>query len=70
MSEFILILLWIGLCAFFARQLKVTKTELVCGVEEERYYWLFAFIVFLPIIIMAGESNAPETSIYYKIGSR
>lgn len=67
MSEFILILLWIGLCAFFARQLKVTKTELVCGVEEERYYWLFAFIVFLPIIIMAGLRGDFADTFGYKI---
>ena len=54
MSEYILILIWIGLCAFLAKYVQVKKPELVCGVEEERYYWLFAFIVFLPVILMTG----------------
>ncbi len=66
MSEYLLILLWIGLCAFFARYVKVTKTELVCCVEEERYHWLFAFIMFLPIILMAGFRDRwfADTSLY------
>ncbi len=54
MSEYILILIWLGVCASVADYLKLKKPELVCGVQEERYSWLFAFIVFLPIIIMAG----------------
>ena len=54
MSEYILILIWLCVCASVADYLKLKKTELVCGVQEERYSWLFAFIVFLPIIIMAG----------------
>ena len=54
MSEYILILIWLGVCASVADYLKLKKPELVCGVQEERYSWLFAFIVFLPIIVIAG----------------
>lgn len=66
MSEYVLILLWIGLCALFAKYIKLTKTEMVCGVEEERYPWLFAFIAFLPIILMVGFRDQwfMDTSLY------
>ena len=66
MSEYILILLWIGLCAIFAKYVKIKKTELVCGIEEERYPWLFAFIMFLPIIIMAGTRGNFADTIGYR----
>ena len=54
MSQYILILAWIGLVAIFTKYVKVNKTVLVEGEEVTRYYWLFAFIAFLPIILMAG----------------
>ena len=54
MSEYFLILIWIGLCAFFARHVKVTKAQLVLGVEKENYHWLFALILIVPLILMAG----------------
>ena len=65
MSEYILILIWLGVCASVADFLKLKKPELVCGVQEERYSWLFAFIVFMPIIIMAGtRGNFADTWSY------
>lgn len=65
MSEYILIIAWIGIMAIFAKYVKVQKAELVCGKEETRYHWLFAFFVFLPIIIMVGtRSNIYDTWAY------
>lgn len=65
MSKYILILIWIGVCAIFADFAKLKKPELVCGTTEERYPWLFAFIVFLPIIIMvATRENFADTIVY------
>lgn len=65
MSKYILILIWIGVCAWAADRLMVKKKELVCGVEEERHNWFFAFIVFLPIIIMvATRENFGDTIVY------
>ena len=54
MTGYLFVILWIGLCAFLSKYVFVKRKELVCGVEEERYSWLTAFIVFLPLIIVAG----------------
>ena len=53
-SEYILILLWIGLAALVGKGAQFKRAVLIEGVEEQRYLWLFAFIVFFPIIWMAG----------------
>ena len=57
--EYILILLWIGLMAVIAKYANIKRTVLVEGAEEQRYSWLFALVVFLPIIWIAG--HRPET---------
>ena len=57
MSQYILILVWIGMLAVFAKYVNIRKTELAEGVEVERYHWLFAIIAILPIILMAGYRN-------------
>ena len=54
MSGYLFVILWVGLCAFLSKYVFVKRKELVYGVEEERYSWLTAFIVFLPLIIVAG----------------
>lgn len=54
MTGYLFVILWVGLCAFLSKYVFVKRKELVCGVEEERYSWLTAFIVFLPLIIVAG----------------
>lgn len=56
--EYILLLVWIGFIALVAKGIKLKKTITVNGVQVERYYWLFAFIAFLPIILLAG--NRPN----------
>lgn len=66
MSEYILILIWLGVCAWVADYLKLKRPELVSGVQEERYSWLFAFIVFLPIIIMAATREDFSDTVVYR----
>ena len=58
-SKYILILFWIGFVALLAKYVPLTKKETVIGYdgEVERYYWLFAFIAFLPVIIMAANRS-------------
>lgn len=54
MSEYIFILIWIGVMAL-ARSLKeFRRTEIVCGREERRYVWWFAVLAFFPVIWIAG----------------
>lgn len=55
-SQYVLILYWIGFVALAAKFIKLTKKETVIGYdgEVERYYWLFAFIAVLPVILIAG----------------
>lgn len=66
MSGYILILIWLGVCAWVAERWKLKKKVLVCGVEEERHYWLFAIIVFLPIIIMAATRGDFSDTVVYR----
>lgn len=58
-SEYILILFWIGIVAFVSKFFQYKKKETVLGYEGEveRYNWLFAFIAFLPIILMAANRS-------------
>lgn len=58
-SEYVLILLWIGFAALGARFIALKKKETVISYdgEVERYYWIFAFIVFLPVILMAANRS-------------
>lgn len=58
-SEYILILFWIGIVAFVSKFFQCKKKETVLGYEGEveRYNWLFAFIAFLPIILMAANRS-------------
>lgn len=53
-SQYVLIILWVGIIAIFAKRVQVNKKVLVEGVEEERVTWLFAFIAFLPVIFLAA----------------
>ena len=66
MSEHILIIIWLGLCAIVASKARLKKTVLIDGVEEKRDYWLFAFIAFLPLILYAGNRSQWlfDTSVY------
>ncbi len=68
MSQYILILVWIGLTAVAANKLRLKRAELVCGVRVERFPWWFAFVVFVPIIWMAGHRGSfGDTNNYVSI---
>lgn len=54
LSQYILILIWIGFMALISNLIYMKRFELVCGEEVKRYRWIFAIIVFIPIIWMAG----------------
>lgn len=54
LSRYILILIWIGFMAIISNYIYMERYELVCGERVERFKWLFAVIVFVPIILMAG----------------
>lgn len=54
MSEYVLILLWIGLAAIISKVAGVQRKETVLGVTEYRYNPIWAFLIFLPVIIWVG----------------
>ena len=66
MSEFILIIVWLGIMALAARKKEYKRIEEVCGKCEERYRLGFALLVFAPIIWMAGTRGfVGDTGMYY-----
>lgn len=68
-NEFVLIVLWMGICAIFAKYSKIQRTELVEGVGEERFPMYFALIVLAPLIIMiANRSFEIGDTLVYKNG--
>ena len=54
LSQYVLIFGWLGLMAVFGKYANVKKEVLIEGVKETRYYWLFAVIVIMPLIFIAG----------------
>lgn len=65
MSEFYLIFIWLGLATFIVARTKSMHREMVCGKEEIRFSLPIAFLIFLPIIIMAGlRGNYFDTPAY------
>lgn len=65
MSEYILIIIWIAIMALLARILPIRHRELVCGEETERFDWLFALIVMVPLVWMASQrGNFGDTYAY------
>lgn len=65
MSEYILIIVWLGIMALAARKKEYKRIEDVCGKCEERYRLGFALLVFAPIIWMAGtRDNFGDTGMY------
>lgn len=54
MSSYILIILWIGIAPLLLSNIDTHEAIYVQGKIEYRYKLLWAFLIFLPIIIMAG----------------
>lgn len=64
-NQYIFILIWIGLCAVFIYGAKLKRTELVYGESVERVSWWLAFIVFVPVIWMAGHrGHIGDSDVY------
>lgn len=64
-SQYILILIWIGLMAIMSKLIYMKQFEFVCGEKVERYRWLFAILIFVPIIWMAGNRGwFADTGVY------
>lgn len=67
MSSYILIILWIGVAPLILSNVDSKREELVEGQIEYRYKFIWAFLIFLPIIIMAGmRGYVGDTGAYEK----
>ena len=65
MSKYIWILIWIGLVALLAKLRNLRRAEYVCGKIEARYVPWFAFVVFAPVVWMAGNRGwIADTGLY------
>lgn len=65
-SPYVLILVWIGFVALVTSRVQFQRLETVCGTKEPRYPWLFAFLVFLPVIWMAGNRTYVGDTYMYR----
>lgn len=54
MSEYILVLIWLGVAAFISSTLGQQSAVNICGKYEKCYSLIWAFIVMLPVIWWAG----------------
>lgn len=54
MSNYYLILVWVAVAWMIGLCTKVQRTEYVCGEKVQRYYPLWAFLVYLPLVIWSG----------------
>ncbi|WP_216696887.1 EpsG family protein [Anaerostipes faecalis] len=65
MSSYILIILWIGIAPLLLSNANTQEAIQVQGKIEYRYKLLWAFLIFLPIIIMAGtRGDFADTAVY------
>lgn len=70
MSNYYLILIWVAIVAFMPMMVNVYKTEYVCGEKVYRYNWMWAFIVFLPLVLWsANRGYVGDTGSYMKMFS-
>lgn len=54
MSQYFLILVWMGIAAMITSILKLRRPETVLGTTEYRYNLIWAFLIFIPVLLMAG----------------
>lgn len=65
MSSYILIILWIGIAPLLLSSVDTHEAINVQGKIEYRYKLIWAFLIFLPIIVMAGmRGNFADTAVY------
>lgn len=64
-SEYVLILLWIGAMDLIQRFVKTDHLEWTDGRMEIRCNWLFAFLTFFPVLLMAARrGNIGDSFVY------
>lgn len=67
MSEYILILVWLGTMFLVAKKYKLKRREIVLDEMVERFKPWFAFLVFAPVIWMAGtRTGFGDTGMYVR----
>lgn len=65
MSEYILVLIWLGIAALISSIMGQKYTVEICGKYERRYSLMWAFVVMLPIIWWVGHRGAVgDTPVY------
>lgn len=64
-SKNIFLLVWLAAMFFVSQQINVQRPERVCGVKKYRPTWMFAILVFFPIIWQAAfRGNFADTYAY------
>ena len=68
MSEYILVLIWLGIAAAISSAIGQQSVVNICGKYEKRYSLIWAVVVMLPIIWWAGNRDAvaADTSAYIR----
>lgn len=67
MSNYWLIIIWTGVVWFLSHAVNVERTELVCGQRVRRYSPMWAFLVFLPLILWCGSrGHVGDTGAYLR----
>lgn len=64
------ILIWIAFMGILSADRRLVRRELVCGKYEERYNFIFALMVFLPVILWAGFRDGAgyaDTNAYIRL---
>lgn len=65
MSEYILVLIWLGVAAFISSTLGQQSAVNICGKYEKRYSLIWAVVVMLPVIWWAGHRGyVGDTAVY------
>lgn len=65
MSEYILVLIWLGIAAFISTAIGQQSVVNICGKYEKRYSLIWAVVVMLPIIWWAGHRGpVGDTAVY------
>ena len=68
MSNYYLILIWIFFVAVLSAVTNVQRKEVVCGKTEYRFQPLWAFVIFLPLIIWTGfRGGVGDTGAYMQM---
>ena len=67
MSEYILVLIWLGIAAAISSAIGQQSVVNICGKYEKRYSLIWAVVVMLPIIWWAGNRDAvADTGVYIR----